>query len=194
MVGVKIDSEHTCVSRKIQRHLSNKNINDERGKIMADVLIVVDMQNALNKMANFDEIVSGINDRIALYRQAKKSIFFVQTTDEEIPSDTEAFQLASSLDFKPQKDEFIVKTKPDAFYHTNLEAYLKTYSTNSVEICGGQAEYCVDTTIRIANHLGYQVEVKRNLVTTFDSDLLDAQTIIKHHEAVWDGSFAKLLD
>lgn len=164
----------------------------ERGKAMADVLIVIDMQNALNKMANFNDVVAGINERIALYRQEKKAIFFVQTTDNEIPSDTEEFQLAPNLDFDKQKDEFIVKTTPDSFYHTNLEAYLKTYNTESLEICGGQAEYCVDTTIRVARHLDYQVEVRRDLVTTFDSDLLDAATIVKHHESIWDGSFAKL--
>ena len=82
---------------------------------MADVLIVIDMQNALNKMANFNDVVAGINERIALYRQEKKAIFFVQTTDNEIPSDTEEFQLAPNLDFDKQKDEFIVKTTPDSF-------------------------------------------------------------------------------
>ncbi|GEL90584.1 isochorismatase family protein [Pediococcus parvulus] len=160
---------------------------------MADVLIVIDMQNALHKMANFDAVVAGINKRIAVYRQEKKAIFFVQTTDDEIPSDTEAFELTDKLDFKSQKDEFIVKTTPDSFYHTNLEAYLKTYNTHSVEICGGQTEYCVDTTIRVARHLNYEVEVTRGLTTTFDSDLLNAQTIIKHHESIWDGSFATML-
>lgn len=34
---------------------------------MADVLIVIDMQNALHKMANFDAVVAGINKRIAVY-------------------------------------------------------------------------------------------------------------------------------
>ncbi|AMV60326.1 Isochorismatase [Pediococcus damnosus] len=160
---------------------------------MADVLIVIDMQNALKRMANFDKVVAGINERIALYRQARKAIFFVQTADDEIPSDTKKFQLAADLDFNEQRDEFIVKTTPDAFYHTNLEAYLKNYNTKSLEVCGGQAEYCVDTTIRVARHLDYQVEVKRDLVTTFDSKLLDAATIVKHHESVWDGTFAKLI-
>ncbi|KRN82273.1 hypothetical protein IV87_GL000354 [Pediococcus ethanolidurans] len=165
----------------------------ERGKKMADVLIVIDMQNALSKMVNFDAVVAGINERIKIYRAERKAIFFVQTTDEEIPSDTKAFELTDKLDFNSQKDEFIVKTKPDAFYHTNLEAYLKTYNSRSIEICGGQTEYCVDTTIRVACHLDYKVEVTRGLTTTFDSDLLDAQTIIKHHESIWDGSFATML-
>ncbi|WP_412989615.1 isochorismatase family protein [Pediococcus siamensis] len=161
---------------------------------MADALVVIDMQNALKGMADFDRVVSQINDRIALYRQERKAIFFIQTSNEDILSDTDDFKLVDNLNFDAQKDEFIVKTKPDAFYHTNLEAYLKTYNVRSIEICGGQTEYCVDITIRVACHLDYQVEVKRGLTTTFDSELLDAHTIIKHHENIWDGSFARLLD
>ena len=48
-------------------------------------------------------------------------------------------------------------------------------------ICGIQTEQCVDTTCRGASDLGYSIILVEDGHSTFDSPVLKAADIIKHH-------------
>lgn len=74
-----------------------------------------------------------------------------------------------------------------------MNEQLRKLNINNLEICGAQTEYCVDTTIRMAHGLGYKLFMKKGLTTTLNSDLLEAKTIIEHHENLWNNRFLTFL-
>lgn len=96
------------------------------------------------------------------------------------------------LDHQPT-DYYLLKTHANSFFQTNLQATLIGLGVESIEFCGAQTEYCVDTTIRFAHSLGYHCWMKSDLHTTVDSPLLTAPAIIAHHEAIWENRFLNLL-
>lgn len=53
-------------------------------------------------------------------------------------------------------------------------------------VCGFVTEGCVDTTIRRAYSLGYNIEVAGDCHSTTDSNILNAEQIIKHHNEVFN--------
>ncbi|MNI95871.1 Peroxyureidoacrylate/ureidoacrylate amidohydrolase RutB [compost metagenome] len=85
----------------------------------------------------------------------------------------------------------MAKTKCDSFFKTNLEEVLKEKGIEKLTIVGMQTEFCVDTTIRAAFSKEYKNTFVRGCHTTFDTEVLKAEDIIKHHERTW-GSFGEL--
>lgn len=83
-----------------------------------------------------------------------------------------------------ESDRQIVKYYADSFHSTELEMSLKEQGIGNIVICGVQTEFCVDTTCRSAFAHGYKVELASDCHSTFDSDLLLAEQIIAHHNAI----------
>ena len=59
---------------------------------------------------------------------------------------------------KRPHDLLLQKPLPGSFTNTNLEAWLKERSIDTVTICGYMTQMCCDTTARQAAHLGFSVE------------------------------------
>ena len=57
--------------------------------------------------------------------------------------------------------------------------------TKSLMITGCATDYCVDTTLRIAASLDYQLFAISDAHTTADRPHLDAGSIITHHNSMW---------
>lgn len=159
---------------------------------LKDILLVIDVQNGLNSAANFGELVTKINQRIDQYRQAHRPIVFVQHVDEDLPYDSQAWQLATGLHRLPA-DRVILKYHSDSFFETGLADFLHHRSILAVEVCGLQTEYCIDTVIRVGHDLGFKMAIISGLDSTFDTKDLSADQIIKHHEMIWNGSFAEVM-
>ncbi|OTN88983.1 hypothetical protein A5819_001475 [Enterococcus sp. 7E2_DIV0204] len=155
-------------------------------------LIVIDLQNGLETVGTglfqLTDVLSGVNQRIADYRTNHLPIIFIQHEDAEIVAGSQDWQLFTQLDAQTE-DFYVGKTHANSFYQTNLKELLDSLSVSELEFCGAQTEYCVDTTIRMAHGLGYTCFMKRGLSTTFNNDLLGAQSIIQHHENLWDKRF-----
>ncbi len=66
-----------------------------------------------------------------------------------------------------------------------LDEKLKGNGINELVICGLVTEGCVDTTIRRAFSLGYNVEVARDCHSTTDNSVISAEQIIRHHNQVF---------
>lgn len=158
---------------------------------MNDVLMVVDVQNGLAGMPEFASFVTRINRRIEAYRQADKAVIFVQHSDADMPLHSKPWEFARSLRIN-KGDLVIQKTHPDSFHETKLQMVLDDNKMTNFEICGAQTEYCIDTTIRVGFHLGYQIIVQHDLVSTFNSGLMSADQINQHHEHIWQDTFAKV--
>ncbi|MTD40178.1 isochorismatase family protein [Erwinia sp. CPCC 100877] len=155
-------------------------------------LIIIDLQNGLNTVGTglfqLAPMLLAVNQRIAYYREQHLPIIFIQHEDEDLVPESHDWQLFAELDAR-KKDFYIRKTHANAFVNTSLNELLNQLAITELEFCGAQTEYCVDTTIRMAHGLGYNCSMKRGLSTTLNSALLDAQTIIKHHESIWNKRF-----
>ncbi len=90
-------------------------------------------------------------------------------------------------------DETVIeKTRPDAFYKTSLKDHLKTLETTRLVVVGNQTDFCIDTTCRRANSLGYAVNLLSDCHSTWDNDVLKADQIIAHHNFVLGRQFVEL--
>jgi len=65
---------------------------------------------------------------------------------------------ASRRSYQKTHDLLLQKPLPGSFTNTNLEAWLKERSIDTVVICGYMTQMCCDTTARQAAHLGFSVE------------------------------------
>lgn len=159
---------------------------------MADVLIVIDMQNGVNSdsepLYQLQNVINGINDRISVYRNENLPIIFIQHTDEGLPVGSTDFEIFSDI-HTSDSDIYVTKTHANSFFHTTLKEELDKLKATSIEFCGAQTQFCVDTTVRFAHGLGYNLFMTKGLHTTTDNDLLSAETIMKHHESLWDRRF-----
>jgi nicotinamidase-related amidase len=54
-------------------------------------------------------------------------------------------------------------------------------------ITGCATQYCIDTACRRAVSLGYDVTLVKDAHTTVDNEMLKAEQVIAHHNAVLDG-------
>ncbi|NLR31589.1 isochorismatase family protein [Levilactobacillus tujiorum] len=155
----------------------------------ADVLLVIDAQNGLNRAAGYSALIDRINERLDLYHDEERPVIFMQHTDEELPYGSDAWRLDTRL-HRQMTDTVILKYHTDVFYETGLVDRLQHMTIGSIEICGLQTEYCVDTAIRVGHDQGFDMMTISGMSTTFDTPELPAAVIRRHHEGIWDGSFA----
>ena len=159
---------------------------------MADCLIVIDLQRGLHTdsapLYQLERVLAITNERIAEYRQSALPIIFIQHEDQELIPTTDSWKLMAPLD-NQSSDYYVAKTHANSFYRTTLSKLLTELAVKEIEFCGAQTEYCVDTTIRMAHGLGYQLSMVRGGNTTLDNSELSAKQIIAHHEDIWDQRF-----
>jgi len=165
--------------------------------MIADALLIIDMQNGVCKsdnceIENLNECIHRINNRIKQYRLKGKPIIFIQHNDESLFNGEFSWQIISELDCQ-KEDLYIQKTHANSFYKTELQYVLSSFSIINIEICGAQTEYCVDSTIKVAHGLGYNLQMYSGLSTTYDNDYMKAQQMINFYESIWNKRFLNLL-
>ncbi|MEI4832018.1 isochorismatase family protein [Bacillus sp. FJAT-53711] len=168
---------------------------------MKQALVVIDMQEIFfNEPQNFlydkEQVVANINELITKAHETNIPVIFIQHTGteetDEMFEGKDEWQLHKGL-VKTSSDKVIQKTKWDSFYQTELLNYLKEKEIEQIIFAGAQTEFCLDTTIRAAYSLGYQNNILyKNTHSTITSTVLEAQTIIKHHENIWHNRFLKI--
>lgn len=95
----------------------------------------------------------------------------------------------------PKDGETIVdKRRSSAFHETDFHARLQAAGIDHLVIGGMQTQMCVESTIRGAVSLGYKLTALRDGHTTFDTPVLSGAQIVAHHNSIWDGRFARLVD
>jgi nicotinamidase-related amidase len=153
-----------------------------------DTLLVVDMQNAWLNGATprfeRDEVIARINYAAQQIRLQGGKVIFIRHCDSEAVSGSSGWQIDASLSVTAE-DGFIEKTACDSFAQTRLHAQLQASSAGKLYVCGLATEFCVDTTIRAAISLGYDVVALADAHTTGDRPHLNAERIIEHHNWVW---------
>ncbi|HAT55088.1 MAG TPA: amidase [Lactobacillus sp.] len=160
--------------------------------MLQDALIVIDAQKGMSNVANYEQVINGINDRIDAYRAEQRPLLFIQHTDDEFVYGSDPWMLAPQLHCQ-KTDRILLKYHSDAFYETGLADFLHHRAVRFVEVCGFQTEYCVDTAMRVGHDLGFDMAIMQGLTSTTGSDNLTAAQIIAHHEEIWQGTFGRVL-
>ena len=111
--------------------------------------------------------------------------------DHPLEKGTDGWRIHAAI--APQEgDNIVEKTTPDSFHNTNLSEVLQEKGIEHVILSGMQTEYCVDTTTRRACSEGYKVTLVSDAHSTFNTEVLRAEDIVKHHNAVL-GAFADVV-
>ncbi|ABC22521.1 cysteine hydrolase family protein [Rhodospirillum rubrum] len=84
-------------------------------------------------------------------------------------------------------DIVVRKRSCDAFFQTDLQDRLATLGIDHLVIGGCMTQFCVDTTVRRAVSLGYDVSLIADGHTTADQGDLGFAQIIAHHNTTLDG-------
>lgn len=165
---------------------------------MKKALIVIDVQvgmyTAGMPVHNGEKFLETLQNLIEECRSNSIPIIYVQHNgpkNHPLEKGTAGWQVHAAI--APQDGDSIVeKTTPDSFHKTNLNELLQEKGIEHVIISGMQTEYCVDTTTRRAFSEGYKVRLVSDAHSTFDTDVLRAEDIVKHHNVVF-GSFADVI-
>ncbi|WP_427184032.1 cysteine hydrolase family protein [Bordetella bronchialis] len=153
---------------------------------MASALLIIDVQQGLfapsPRPADAAAVIARINALAARARVAGVPVVFVQHEGKSLAPDTPAWALAEGLHAEAA-DHRIRKSASDAFLRTGLSALLDAHAATHLAVCGYASEFCVDSTVRRAAALGYDVTLAADAHTTHDQPHADAALIRAHHNA-----------
>ena len=131
------------------------------------------------------ELLTTLRDLLDRARAAGATVIFVRNngpTGDPDEAHTPGWAIHPQL--KPQPIELIIdKSRPDAFYQTEVSAVLTERGIRRLVIAGLQTEFCIDTTTRRANSLDYDVTLVADAHSTYPG-ALPAEQIIAHHNQV----------
>jgi nicotinamidase-related amidase len=156
------------------------------GRNSVKALIVVDVQNGVyayedNEVFGGPALIAAINRLIASARAAGSPVVFVQHEDEWLHAGSLEWELVKDLDTRVDTDIYVTKRHGSAFHDTPLAETLRRLGVAEVVLCGLQTELCVDSTLRHAAALNFDVSLVGDAHSTFDTATLTAPQIIEHH-------------
>jgi nicotinamidase-related amidase len=158
-------------------------------------LLVIDMQQALCSGAEAAFDIARVTDNVnALSRRARAAglpVVLVQHEEAGGPMQhgSAGWALADGL-LTDSTDVRVRKTTPNSFHGTDLQRLLQQRGVKRLVVCGLQTEFCVDTTVRQALALGYDVVLAADGHSTTDGAITAAQAIAHHNRTLrWMGGF-----
>lgn len=174
---------------------------------MNTALIMVDVQNdyfkdGKNELVNTEQAIAHIKQALSLFRDKGLPIFYVQHISLQknatffLPN-SDGIRIHEEI-FPHPDEKVVVKHTPDSFFQTELQKYLELKNIKRLVICGMMSHMCIDTTVRTAKRLGYEVILLSEACTTKDLEwndtVIPAETVHKTFMASLQGAFAKVLD
>ncbi len=167
---------------------------------MTTALIIIDVQNAiLSGLASaerqpvidvaLDAVVARLAEVKARARAAGVPVILVQhdgTDDHRLKTGSDGWQLRAEI-AADVGDIVVRKTACDSFYATDLQARLDALGATHLVVGGCMTPYCVDTTVRRAVSLGFDVTLLGDGHMTTDGHSLTFDQIVEHHNSVLDG-------
>jgi nicotinamidase-related amidase len=162
-------------------------------------LVVIDVQRGImddpgqtrvkEVHQEFDETVLRIRSLLDRARQARIPVIYVQhdgVPGHRLEPHTLGWPIRAEITPRPE-EPVIHKRACDAFFETSLQEELAQRNVKRLVIAGCMTQYCIDTTVRRAVSLGYDVLLVADGHTTADTPTLRFEQIIAHHNAVLDG-------
>ena len=165
----------------------------------ATALVVIDVQCGILDFSGLlraeethralDQTILRIRSLLDRARQANASVLFVQHDagpGHRLAPNSPGWPIRAEIAPLPQ-ELVIHKRACDAFFETNLQKELGKRGIKQLVIAGCMTPYCIDTSVRRAVSLGYDVLLAADGHTTADSPTLKFEQIVAHHNAVLDG-------
>jgi nicotinamidase-related amidase len=156
------------------------------------ILLVIDMQAGLFGEESPRHDAEGVVDRInALGRAVRRAgglVIFIRhdgPPGDTFAPGTDGWRLLESLE-REAADLVVSKQACDAFYQTELSRILTERDARELLITGCATDFCVDTTVRAAASRDYAITVVEDGHTTADRPHMDAVSVIRHHNWVWE--------
>ena len=164
-----------------------------------EAVVIIDVQNAIlgpadteqrvKNHAALDAVVARIATLIAHARSEGVPVLFVQhdgSPGHRLETGLPGWQVRPEI-APIAGDPVIRKTACDSFFETTLTDELESRKIEKLIVVGCMTEYCVDTTVRRAVSLGYDVTLVSDGHMTADSGGLSYKQIVAHHNALLDG-------
>jgi len=161
---------------------------------MKKALLIIDMQVMPFVWKNFDgkslyqeeKLLANIKRLIEQARESHAPIFYIMFTEPEgsLRSENQPLWQVHEQIAPVEHDHVVIKYHADSFLESGLHNRLKNHGIDALVMCGIQTEYCVDTTVKSGFSHGYQVELVKDCHSTYDSDELTAEQIIRHHNSI----------
>ena len=163
------------------------------------VLVIVDVQNGIFTDPDYplyigEKLLDTLESLLKKECNADIPIIYIQHKGEsgkKLDPSTESFNIHPRI-APLSRDYKISKTLANSFYKTELKQILDELGIHQFIICGIQTEFCVDKTCRQASDLEYCVILVEDGHSTYNSPVLKADEIIKHHNFVLGDGFATL--
>lgn len=167
---------------------------------MKTALLIIDVQNAIiagkgsaQKQQALDAALDQTVSRLrALKHKARgrniATILIQHDGDigHRLEKDTKGWELRSEI--APEAGDTIIhKRSSDSFFETELDQHLKQHGITHLVTGGCMSQFCVDTTVRRAVSLGYDVTLIADGHMTADTETLSYEQIIRHHNETLDG-------
>ncbi|MFE0596817.1 MULTISPECIES: isochorismatase family protein [Paenibacillus] len=96
----------------------------------------------------------------------------------------------------PRSDEKVIVNTPDSFYQTELQQHLESIQAKRLVVCGMMSHICIDSTVRSASRLGYEVLLLSDACATrdieWDGTVIPAQTVHQTFMASLQDTFAQV--
>ena len=156
---------------------------DTAPALTESALIMIDLQNTYRdgvmQLTGVEPAIAEAQKLLARARAAKIPIFHVQhDAGAGSPYDVGARIGAISDEVAPEGDEaVIVKTYPNAFVGTDLQARLQAAGVKNVILAGFMTHMCVNSTARGAFSLGFAPTVVASTTATRDLPAVDGSIV-----------------
>jgi len=162
-------------------------------------LVIIDMQCGILAIhglarrkeidAALDETVRRVAGLIERARAASVPVIYVQHDGDlghRLEPGTSGWPIRPEIAPRPG-ESVIRKHACDAFFQTPLDGELAAANVRRLIVAGCMTQYCVDTTVRRAVSLGYDVVLASDGHMTVDAGTLRFEQIIAHHNLLLDG-------
>jgi nicotinamidase-related amidase len=167
-------------------------------------LLIIDVQNAIlrpavtlrqaQNRAALDAVIARIAVLIERAQERGVPVLFVQhdaAPGHRLEKNTPGWQIRPEI--APEASVPVIhKSECDSFFETALSSELQARKIGQLIVAGCMTQYCIDTTVRRAVSMGYDVTLVADGHMTEDSGALTFEQIIDHHNAVLDGLSAGL--
>ena len=153
-------------------------------------LVIIDIQvGMMEENPLSPQVLANIQALLAQARNNDVPVIYVQHDGPKghgLEVGSARWQIHPSI--APRTGDLVVhKRASDAFYQTELEQELSKKKIKHLIVAGGQTEYCVDTTVRRATTLGYDITLAGDAHITFDYEMWSALQVIALYNEILDG-------
>lgn len=151
-------------------------------------LLVIDVQTGVVAEAHDrDRVVATIAALVDRARAAEVEVVWVQHSGDDLPRDSDAWQLAPELT-RRESEPLVHKTYGDSFEETDLEEVLAARGIGRLVVTGAQTDECIRSTLHGAVVRGYDATLVGDAHTTEDLTAYGApppDQVIAHTNLYW---------